>query len=115
MGQQRVCGRYGGTLGTSTVQQIERKNREAWRSFFTLKKKGEANGKPGFWGNAEDGRELRTYIRNTSYSVELSEYSRLGIFVGQDLNDEYRPGRQECLRSKSGANSTGKSTTSRVG
>ena len=55
-------GRYGGTLGASTVQQIERKNREAWRSFFALKKKGEANGKPGFWGNKDDGRDLRTYI-----------------------------------------------------
>jgi len=41
-------GRYGGTLGASTVQQIERKN----RSFFALRK-GEANGKPGFWGNAD--------------------------------------------------------------
>jgi putative transposase len=39
-------GRYGGVLGASTVQQIERKNREAWRSFFSLKQKGEANGKP---------------------------------------------------------------------
>ena len=63
-------GRYGGFLGASTVQQVERKNCEAWQSFFALQQKGEANGKPGFWGNAEDGRELRTYIRNTSYSVE---------------------------------------------
>jgi len=48
-------GRYGGTLGSSTVQQIERKNREAWRSFFALREKGEANGKPGFWGNQDEG------------------------------------------------------------
>lgn len=41
-------GRYGGTFGASTVQQIKRKNREAWRSFFALQTKGEANGKPGF-------------------------------------------------------------------
>jgi putative transposase len=91
-------GRYGGTLGASTVQQIERKNREAWRSFFALEKKGEANGKPGYWGNAEDGRELRTYIRNTSYSVEWGEYSRLELLIGQDLKDEYGLGRQERLR-----------------
>ncbi|MFU8867220.1 MAG: IS200/IS605 family transposon protein TnpB, partial [Natronococcus sp.] len=78
-------GRYGGTLGASTVQQIERKNREAWRSFFALREKDEANGKPGFWGNQDDGRELRTYIRNTSYSVEWGEYSRLEILIGQDL------------------------------
>jgi len=91
-------GRYGGILGASTVQQIERKNREAWKSFFSLKKKGEANGKPGFWGNAEDGRELRTYIRNTSYSVKWGEYSRLEILVGQDLKDEYGLGYRERLR-----------------
>jgi putative transposase len=63
-------GRYGGVLGASTVQQVERKNREAWQSFSALQKTGEASGKPGYWGNAEDGRDLRTYIRNTSYSVE---------------------------------------------
>ena len=93
-------GRYGGVLGASTVQQIERKNREAWKSFFSLKKKGEANGKPGFWGNSEDGRELRTYIRNTSYSVEWGEYSRLEILVGKDLKDEYGLGHRERLRLK---------------
>lgn len=91
-------GRYGGTLGASTVQQIERKNREAWKSFFSLKQKGEANGKPGFWGNSENGRELRTYIRNTSYSVEWGDYSRLEILVGQDLKDEYGLGHRERLR-----------------
>ncbi len=91
-------GRYGATLGASTVQQIERKNREAWKSFFSLKKKGEANGKPGFWGNSEDGRELRTYIRNTSYSIEWGEYSRLEILVGKDLKDEYGLGYRERLR-----------------
>jgi len=91
-------GRYGGTLGASTVQQIERKNREAWRSFFALREKGEANGKPGFWGNQDEGRELRTYIRNTSYSVEWGEHSRLEILVGQDLKEEYGLGYGERLR-----------------
>ena len=91
-------GRYGGVLGASTVQQIERKNREAWKSFFALQKKDEANGNPGFWGNAKDGRELRTYIRNTSYSVECGDYSRLEILVGQDLKDEYGLGYHERLR-----------------
>ncbi|MEF8843054.1 MAG: transposase, partial [Haloarculaceae archaeon] len=91
-------GRYGGVLGASTVQQIERKNREARTSFFALQKKGEANGQPGFWGNASEGRELRTYIRNTSYSVEWGEYSRLEILVDQDLKDEYGLGDRERLR-----------------
>ncbi|WP_423745856.1 transposase (plasmid) [Haladaptatus sp. SPP-AMP-3] len=92
-------GRYGGVLGASTVQQTKRKNREAWKSFFRLKK-DEANRKPGFWGNSENGRELRTYIRNTSYSVEWGEYSRLEILVGQDLKDEYGLGYRERLRLK---------------
>ena len=91
-------GRYGGILGASTVQQTERKNREAWKSFFALKEKGEANGKPGYWGNEREGRELRTYIRNTSYSVQWGEYSRLEILVGKDLKDEYGLGHQERLR-----------------
>ena len=91
-------GRYGGILGSSTVQQIDRKNRESWKSFFALQKKGKANGKPGFWGNSEDGRELRTYIRNTSYSVEWGEYSRLEILVGKDLKDQYGLGHRERFR-----------------
>jgi len=93
-------GRYGGVLGASTVQQVERRNREAWRSFLALKKKGEAAGKPGFWGNREDGRELRTFIRNTSYSVQCGEYSRLEVLVGSDLKDEFGLGAQERLRLK---------------
>ena len=91
-------GRYGGTVGAATVQQVERKNREAWRSFFALQQKGEANGKPGFWGNGEDGRELRTCISNQCYTVRWGEYSRLEILVGQDLKAEYGLGRQERLR-----------------
>jgi putative transposase len=91
-------GRYGGVLGASTVQQIERKNRESWKSFFALKKKGEATGTPGYWGNESDGRELRTYIRNTSYTVEWGEYSRLEILVGQYLKEEYGLGYHERLR-----------------
>jgi len=91
-------GKYGGVLGASTVQQVERKNREAWRSFLALRKKGEAAGKPGFWGNREDGRELRTFIRNTSYSVQWGEYSRLEILVGSDLKDEFGLGARERLR-----------------
>ncbi|GAA0265908.1 hypothetical protein GCM10009000_097840 [Halobacterium noricense] len=89
---------YCSSSGTSTVQQIERKNREAWQSFFALREKGEANGKPGFWGNQDEGRELRTYIRNTSYSVEWGEHSRLEILVGQDLKEEYGLGYRERLR-----------------
>jgi len=34
-------GRYNGVVGSATVQQVTRKNSEAWRSFFALKEKGE--------------------------------------------------------------------------
>jgi putative transposase len=35
---------YVGVLGSATAQQVIRKNTEAWRSFFALKEKSEANG-----------------------------------------------------------------------
>ncbi|EMA52311.1 IS200/IS605 family transposon protein TnpB [Halococcus thailandensis] len=81
--------RYKGVLGSATAQQMIRKNDAAWRSFFALKEKGEANGLPGYWGNEDDGRELRTYVRNDQYTLETGEYSRLEIPVGSDLKDEY--------------------------
>ena len=91
-------GRYGGVLGASTVQQIEGKNRKAWKSFFAKQRKGEPTGKPGYWGNEDNGREFRTYIRNTSYSVQWGEHSRLEILVGKDLKDEYGLGYRERLK-----------------
>jgi len=54
----------------ATVQQVTRKNSEAWRSFFALKEKGEYANPPSYWGNEEDGRELRTYIRCNQYTIE---------------------------------------------
>ncbi|RLM32876.1 RNA-guided endonuclease TnpB family protein [Haloarcula sp. Atlit-120R] len=90
--------RYAGVLGAATVQQIERKNRQAWRSFFALKRKGERPGFPGYWGNREDGRELRTYLRNNTYSIQWGEYSRLEILVGKDLKREYGLGHNDRPR-----------------
>ena len=81
--------RYVGVLGSATAQQVIRKNTEAWRSFIALKKKGEAAGPPGYWGNEEDGRELRTYVRNDQYTLVTGERSRVEIPVGKDLKDEY--------------------------
>jgi putative transposase len=81
--------RYVGVLGSATAQQVIRKNTEAWRSFIALKKKGEAAGPPGYWGNEEDGRELRAYVRNDQYTLETGERSRVEIPVGSDLKDEY--------------------------
>ena len=91
-------GQYKGVLGASTAQQVIRKNSEAWRSFFRLKDQyhDESNTSvtehpepPGFRGNEADGRQLKTVIRNTSYTVEWGDRSRLEILVGSDLKDRY--------------------------
>jgi len=91
-------GQYNGVVGSATVQQVTRKNSEAWRSFFALKEKGEEANPPSYLGNEEDGRELRTYIRCNQYTIEWGKRSRLEIPVGQELKDEYGLGYHERLR-----------------
>ena len=95
--------RYVGVLGSATAQQVIRKNSSAWRSFFSLKEKGERCSPPGYWGNEEDGRNLRTYIRNDQYrlrwaSKSASKQSILDIPVGKDLKAKYDLGYRERLR-----------------
>jgi len=94
----RLEGQYKGILGASTAQQVIRKNSEAWRAFFRTKDKyhdesdtsvTEHPEPPGFWGNKDDGRKLHTVIRNTSYTVEWGDRSRLEILVGDELKDRY--------------------------
>ena len=94
----RLEGQYKGVLGASTAQQVIRKNSEAWRGFFGLKEQyhDESNTSvtdhpepPGFRGNEDDGRQLKTVIRNTSYTVEWGERSRLEILIGRELKDRY--------------------------
>ncbi|TYL36355.1 transposase [Natronococcus pandeyae] len=91
-------GRYKGVLGASTAQQVIRKNSEAWRGFFRLKEQYHDDSNtlvtehpepPGFRGNEDDGRQLKTVIRNTSYTVEWGDRSRLEILVGSELKDRY--------------------------
>jgi putative transposase len=89
---------YVGVLGSATAQQVIRKNSEAWRSFFAAREDGEDTAPPGYWGNEDEGRELRTYIRNDQYTLEIGERSRLEIPVGQDLKDEYGLGYHDRLR-----------------
>jgi len=99
-----TCGRSANTEVATVASLVRRQfNRSNARTAkrggrFSHSKKGEANGKPGYWGNEREGRDLRTYIRNTSYSVEWGEFSRLEILVGQDLKDEYGLGYRERLR-----------------
>ncbi|WP_435181232.1 RNA-guided endonuclease InsQ/TnpB family protein [Halorussus sp. AFM4] len=90
--------RYVGVLGSATAQQVIRKNGEAWRSFFAAREDGEDTAPPGYWGNEDDGRQLRTYIRNDQYTLVTGERSRLEIPVGQDLKDEYGLGYHDRLR-----------------
>ncbi|WP_433634396.1 RNA-guided endonuclease InsQ/TnpB family protein [Halomicrococcus sp. NG-SE-24] len=94
----RLEGKYKGVLGASTAQQVIRKNSEAWRGFFRLKDQyhDESNTSitnhpepPGFRGNEDEGRQLKTVIRNTSYTVEWGEWARLEILVGSELKDQY--------------------------
>lgn len=89
---------YAGVLGSSAAQQVIRKNSEAWRSFFAAQEEGQSAGPPGYWGNEEEGRELRTFIRNDQYTLETGERSRLEISLGQDLKDEYGIGYHDRLR-----------------
>jgi len=89
---------YVGVLGSATAQQVIRKNNSAWQSFFAARENGEDTAPPGYWGNEDDGRELRTYIRNDQYTLETGERSRLEIPVGQALKNEYGLGYHDRLR-----------------
>lgn len=92
-------GQYKGVVGAATAQQIVRKNTEAWRSFFTCLKDADQNARPpGYWGNEDDGRELRTYIRCDEYTLEWGVRSRLEIPVEMDLKNEFGLNRTERLR-----------------
>lgn len=89
---------YIGVLGSATAQQIIRKSNSAWKSFFALRKDGEESSPPSYWGNEEGGRELRTFVRNDQYTLEVGERSRVEIPVGQDLKRKYDLGYHERLR-----------------
>lgn len=83
-----------------------RENSEAWRSFFGLKEAyhdpdsdvTERPSPPGFRGNQDEGRELRTVIRKDAYSMEWGERSRLEILIGDDLKKKYGYSARERLR-----------------
>jgi putative transposase len=89
---------YVGVLGSATAQQLIRKSKSAWKSFFSLKEKGHRCSPPGYWGNEDDGRTLRTYIRNDQYTLEMGDRSRLEIPVGKELKKKYGLGYTERLR-----------------
>ncbi|AGB15303.1 transposase [Halovivax ruber XH-70] len=97
-------GKYKAALSSSVAQQIIRKNSESWRSFLSLNEKYHAGkldekpSPPGYWGNEDDGRVLRTYVRNDQYTIELGERSRLEVPIGSELKDELGLNRNQRLR-----------------
>jgi putative transposase len=97
-------GKYKGVLSSSVAQQVIRKNSEAWRSFFDLNEKYHAGkldekpSPPGYWGNEEDGRVLRTYVRNDQYTIGYGNRSRLEVPIGPELKDELGLNRNQRLR-----------------
>ena len=89
--------KYKGTLGAAAVQQIIRRNDEAWRGFFGLLKAGEDPDPPGY--RKDNGqRELRTLVRNDQYTLQWGDRSRLEIPVGLTLKEKYGLGYNERLR-----------------
>nr|WP_241692798.1 transposase [Haloarcula salina] len=90
--------RYVDVLGGATAQTIIRRNSDAWKSFFTLcDNPDEDPSPPGYWGNEDEGRDQRTYIRNDAYTLRWGERSRLEIRIGLDLKEEYGLGYYERL------------------
>lgn len=66
--------KYGATSGTGAAQQLKQKNDDVWDAFFE-NLNDYHNGKledkpspPGYWGNREDGYDLRGIVRNDQYS-----------------------------------------------
>jgi len=97
-------GQYKGVLSSSVAQQIIRRNSKAWRSFFATNEKyhaGKLDEKPrppGYCGNEDDGRVLRSYVRNDQYTIEFGNRSRLEIPIGSDLKNELGLNRNQRLR-----------------
>jgi putative transposase len=97
-------GKYKGILSSSVAQQIICKNSAAWRSFFSSNEKYHAGkidekpSPPGYWGNEEDGRVLRTYVRNDQYTILFGERSRLEVPIGYELKDELGLNQNQRLR-----------------
>lgn len=89
---------YVGVLGSATAQQLIRKIKSAWKSFFSLKEKGERCFPPGYLANEDDGRTLRIYICNDQHTLELGNRSRLEIPVEKKLNEKYGLGYTGRLR-----------------
>jgi putative transposase len=95
----KIKGNYKKILGSSTAQQINRKNTSAWKSFLTLNEKENKNpSPPGYWKN-ENKRQKRTYIRKDCYNINWSpNKSHIEIPIGQKLKEKHNYGYREKLK-----------------
>ena len=99
---------YVPVIGSGTFDQLERRNRGNWRTFFTNKKKyvdptdqtvTASPSIPGYWGNRKDGYPLHTLIRNDLYEIEWApDGSTVEFTIGQALKEKYDYGYRERLR-----------------
>jgi putative transposase len=80
---------YKGLLGSATTETMARVNDRAWRAFFSRREDDSSAQPPGYWGNEEDGRVLRLFLRNQAYSLQWGQYSRIEFTVGRDVKPEY--------------------------
>ena len=92
--EKTIYEKYKGEIGSATVQQICRKNAEAWRSFFSLikKKKGKElpewlKPRPPNYQKENNKRKPLIILRNDQYKIEgnklilkgLGKFKRLEI------------------------------------
>ncbi|MFC6722896.1 transposase [Halobium palmae] len=99
---------YVPVIGSGTFDQLARKNRMMWSSFFDLKAKynnpsnttvTDRPSPPGYWGNRREGYPLRTIIRNDLYTLDWREgRSYLEFTIGDALKEKYGYGGNEKFR-----------------
>lgn len=99
---------YVPVIGSGTFDQLERKNADAWESFFEVldtfhdpedRSVTEKPSVPGYWGSRSEGYPLRTLVRNDLYELEWSkDGSTVEFTIGQALKEKYDYGYRERLR-----------------
>jgi len=110
--EKTVYEKYKREIGSATVQQICRKNAEAWRSFFTLikKKKNEElpkwlKPKPPNYQKEDGKRKPLIVLRNDQYRIEgnklilkgLGKFKRLEIQFKGRIHWKGKQGRLEII------------------
>lgn len=82
---------YAPVTGAATAHSLIRKNAEAWRSFDSLNHmEDEHPSPPGYWGNREDGYDLRSVLRNDCYEIDFdADGSSLTFVIGKALKEKF--------------------------